>query len=386
MPELHRAAAAWHEEHGSADDAVRHALAAGEDDWAARLVERDVEALLRRSEGATLRRWLGGLPAESVQARARLCLAQAITAVVGSQVEAIEPLLVQAERAFSVSGDEPHEPSVGRALSVLANVPASIAFLRAELARLRGDAERAVACDQQALAHLGEGDWLLRSMVAWNLAVAEWLRGRLEPAEHALAEVVAERQAAGEGYLAMRVCYDLGQVQRAQGRLDAALATYRRGLEPANETGSQLSAAGIMHVGLAEVLYEQDELARRPRSRDPRRRAVPAARLHPAAGHRPCHPGPDPAGAGRCGRGTGRDRPGRAGRAEPGGGRPVQPGAGVAGRTAARPRRGGRGRPLGQRARARSDGRAELSAGGRVSGAGAGAARRAGARPGVRAP
>ena len=261
VPELHRAAAAWHEEHGSADDAVRHALAAGEVDLAARLVERDVETLLRRSEGATLRRWLGGLPAESVQARARLCLAQAITAVVGSQVEAIEPLLVQAERAFSVSGDEPHEPSVGRALSVLANVPASIAFLRAELARLRGDAERAVACDQQALAHLGEGDWLLRSMVAWNLAVAQWLRGRLEPAAHALAEVVAERQAAGEGYLAMRVCYDLGQVQRAQGRLDAALATYRRGLEPANETGSQLPAAGILHVGLAEVLYERDELA-----------------------------------------------------------------------------------------------------------------------------
>ncbi|HET8624308.1 MAG TPA: LuxR C-terminal-related transcriptional regulator, partial [Gemmatimonadales bacterium] len=261
VPELHRAAAAWHEEHGSADDAVRHALAAGEVDWAARLVERHVEALLRRSEGATLRRWLGGLPAETLRARARLCLAQAITAVVGSRVEAIEPLLVDAERAFAASGDEPHEPSCGRALSVLANVPASIAFLRAELARLRGDAERAVDFDQQALGHLGEPDWLLRSLVAWNLAVADWLRGRLEPAEHVLAEVVAERQAAGEGYLAMRVCYDLGQVQRAQGRLDAALATYRRGLEPVNETGSELPAAGILHVGLAEVLYEQDELA-----------------------------------------------------------------------------------------------------------------------------
>ena len=64
VPELHRAAAAWHEQHGFADDAVRHALAAGEVDWAARLVEQHVEALLRRSEGATLRRWLAGLPDE----------------------------------------------------------------------------------------------------------------------------------------------------------------------------------------------------------------------------------------------------------------------------------------------------------------------------------
>jgi LuxR family maltose regulon positive regulatory protein len=138
VPELHRRAAAWHEEHGSADEAVQHAMAAGETGWGARLVERHVEALLRRSEGATLDRWLSALPAAAIRARPRLCLAQAVTAVIGGRVEAVEPLLAGAERAFATTGDEPHEPSVGRALSVLANVPASIAFLRAEVARLRG--------------------------------------------------------------------------------------------------------------------------------------------------------------------------------------------------------------------------------------------------------
>jgi LuxR family maltose regulon positive regulatory protein len=261
VPELHRAAAAWHEQHGLANDAVRHAVAAGETGWAARLVERHVEALLRRSEGATLDRWLSALPAAAVRARPRLCLVQAVSAVVGSRVEAVEPLLLNAERAFTAIGDEPHEPSVSRALSVLANVPASIAFLRADVARLRGDAARAVECDQQALTHLGEDDWLLHSHVAWNLAVADWLRGRLARAEHALAEVVAERRAAGEGYLAMRVCYDLGQVQRAQGRLGAALRTYQRGLETAGEARQQPPFAGMAHVGLAEVLYERNELA-----------------------------------------------------------------------------------------------------------------------------
>src|SRR6516164_3362803 len=76
LPGLHRAAAAWHEEHGLADDAIRHATAAGETGWAARLVERHVETLLRRSEAATLDRWLSALPAASVSARPRLCLAQ----------------------------------------------------------------------------------------------------------------------------------------------------------------------------------------------------------------------------------------------------------------------------------------------------------------------
>src|SRR5215510_426261 len=51
VPGLQRAAAAWHEQYGFAYDAVRQALAAGETGWAARLVERHVEALVRRSEG-----------------------------------------------------------------------------------------------------------------------------------------------------------------------------------------------------------------------------------------------------------------------------------------------------------------------------------------------
>src|SRR5689334_8486767 len=63
---LHRAAAAWCDEHDLADDAVRHALAAGDAAWTARLVERHVETILGRSEGETLRRWLSVLPEQAV--------------------------------------------------------------------------------------------------------------------------------------------------------------------------------------------------------------------------------------------------------------------------------------------------------------------------------
>ena len=261
VQELHRAAAAWSDEHDLADDAVRHALAAGDAAWAARLVERHVERLLRRSEGATLHRWLSALPVESVRDRPRLCLAQATSAAISFRVEAVEGLADDAERAFAVRGDEPYEPSVPRAVSVLANVPAAIAFLHAVLARLRGDPALAAGYNRQTLGLLGEQDWMMRSMVRWNMAGADWLRGRLGQAERDLAEVLAERRAAGEGFLAMRVCYDLGQVQRAQGHLDAALATYREALEITGEGGSQPPHLGMAHVGLAEVLYERDEVA-----------------------------------------------------------------------------------------------------------------------------
>ena len=261
VQELHRAAAAWSDEHDLGDDAVRHALAAGDAAWAAQLVERYVDSLLRRSEGVTLRRWLSTLPVEVQRARPRLCLAQGFNAVVSGQVEAIEPHLDDAERAFAATGSQRSEPPVGPAGGVLANVPAGIAFLRAELARLRGDAARAIDWDRQARAQLGESDFYLRTLVRANLAVADWLRGQLGQAERGLAEALAERRAAGEGYLATRVCHDLGQVQRAQGNLDAALATYRQALDIAGEVSSQPPHLGMAHVGLAEVLYERDEVA-----------------------------------------------------------------------------------------------------------------------------
>ncbi|HJP74748.1 MAG TPA: helix-turn-helix transcriptional regulator, partial [Pseudonocardiaceae bacterium] len=263
---LHRAAAAWCEKHDLADDAVRHALAAGDAGWAARLVERHVEALLGRSEGATLRRWLTALPAESVRDRPRLCLAQAYAAAMGFQLEALESLIEDAERGVAIRGDEPYEPSLGppRGDSVLANVPAGIAFLRASLARLRGDAGVATGYNRQALAELGKDDWLMRSFVQWNEAVTDWLAGRLGPAERGLADVLAQRRLRGEffaGFLPMRACYDLGQVQRARGNLDAAAATYRRELSTVGEDGGQAALAGPAHVGLAQVLYERNDLA-----------------------------------------------------------------------------------------------------------------------------
>ncbi|HEV3464428.1 MAG TPA: AAA family ATPase, partial [Actinomycetota bacterium] len=261
--ELHRAAAAWCEQHELGDDAIRHALAAADPEWAARLIERHLEEqILRRSEGATMARWLSALPAEVVRSRPRLCFAQALTALLRGHADEAEPLLDAAERAFAAAAEEPYEPSVGRAASILANFPAVTAVGRADLARLRGDPEREAGFARQALTHLTDRDGLLLgSFVRYHLAMADWLDGRHGEAERALAEVVAERAAAGERYLAVRAGYDLGHVQQAQGRLGAALRTYHQGLELAAGPGhAPLPAAGMAHVGLAEVLYQRDEL------------------------------------------------------------------------------------------------------------------------------
>jgi LuxR family maltose regulon positive regulatory protein len=261
VQELHRNAAAWSEAHGLVDDAVRHALGAGDAAWAARLVERYADELLLRSEGATVARWLAALPAELVGSRPRLLLARARLALLNGRVEGVDELLDAAERAFAEAADEPYEPSAGRAASLLANVPATMALDRAYLAELRGDAERALALASRALTELGEDEWMLRSNASGYLALAEWLAGRPAEAERRLSSTIAQWLRAGQRQLAVRGWHHLGQVQRAQGRLHAALGTYQQVLEVAAPPGRPaLPGAGMARVGMAEVAYQRGEL------------------------------------------------------------------------------------------------------------------------------
>jgi LuxR family maltose regulon positive regulatory protein len=259
--ELHRRAAVWCERHGLIDDAVRHALGAGDGEGSARLVERHVEELLiGRGERATMDRWLSTLPEAVVRSHPRLSLIRAISAVMTGRLQEADLLLAAADTASTNRSDR-HQPSIGRAASILANVSAATAVTRAELARLRGDASGERACAVEAERHLTADDRVLGTFPAYHLAMAAWLDGRVGEAERGLAGVVADRQAAGESYLALRAAYDMGQVQRAAGRLRAAMGTHRRALDAAAPPGrSPVAAAGMALVGMAEILLQRGHL------------------------------------------------------------------------------------------------------------------------------
>ena len=175
------------------------------------------------------------------------------------RVDAVEPLLDAAERASAGAAEEPFEPTAGRAGSLLVNVPALIALHRSYLAMLRGDAEATAVFASRALAELGEGERMLEYVARFNLGMAEWLRGRLAEAERA--SCPASPGAAGRPTMTAWGRHILGQVQRAQGRLDAAARTCQQALEFTAPPGRPpLPAAGPAYVGLAEVAYQRNEL------------------------------------------------------------------------------------------------------------------------------
>ena len=296
--QLHCNAATWYAEHGLADDAIRHAVAAGEMTWAARLIEQHFdEVFYLRGEGATVQRWLSALPDDLVRSRPRLLLAQAQLAATSGRVEAAEPLLDAAERASASAADEPFEPTADRAGSLLANIAAGIALQRSYLAALRGNAEGTAAFAARALAELSEGEQMLSSIARCDLAEAEWLHGRLAEAERAFVSGIAGWRAASQHTVAAWGCHHLGQVQRAQGRLDAAARTCQQALDAITAPARSAAAdrrprvCGPGRGGLpAERARHGVPACQRGH------RAVPPVRLHPAAGRRPGDAGVDPAG------------------------------------------------------------------------------------------
>ena len=262
VSQLHRTATAWYEVHGLADDAIRHAVAAPDMTWAARLIEQHFDAVFYlRGEAATIQRWISALPDDLVRSRSRLLLAQAQMANASGRAAAAGPLLDAAERAFEASADEPFAPAADPGASLLANVTGGIAIGRAYLAALRGDAEATAAFASRAMAELGEDDQLPRSIAQVSMAMAQRLRGQLAEAERTLVAAIAGWQAAGQHTVTAWGSYHLGQAQRGLGHLDAAAQTFQRALEMSAVPGRPpLPAAGPAHVGLAEVAYQRNEL------------------------------------------------------------------------------------------------------------------------------
>ena len=165
---LHRRASAWYEQHGSAADAIRHALAAADFARAADLVELAVPAMRRSRQEATVLGWLKALPDELVHVRPVLSVEYAAMLLVSGELEGVEARLRDAERWLDTTADRGERPDAPAAAMVVVDeeefrrLPGSIAVYRAGQALARGDVADTVKYAQQALDLVPEDDHLRR--------------------------------------------------------------------------------------------------------------------------------------------------------------------------------------------------------------------------------
>ena len=268
VPDLHRRASTWYEQHEMIYDAVHHALTAADFAQAAHLIEHTAELVAKRGELATLRSWLEALPDELLRSRVELCLWQGWLLTLSGQYDAAERLLsdldpqlrtgtTSAELAAMSGAVEPQQQGVSQ--RGLIEYAGRAAAIRAFVAFRRGDIPRTIELALQALEQLSH-DQAFRGLVAWYLGIAYLLSGDPAKGSAALSEARASSLAAGNSYTAFMATFELAQLQARQGgHLHQADQSYQQALELGAERGGLLAATGPAYVGRGELQYEWNQ-------------------------------------------------------------------------------------------------------------------------------
>jgi LuxR family maltose regulon positive regulatory protein len=261
--ELHRRASGWHERHDDRPEAIRHALAGEDFERAADLVEIAGSELRQLRREATLRSWFEALPAEVFENRPVLAIGFVGALMATGELSGVERLLQIGERWMDAAGASGRPPGmVVLDEAGLRSLPSSISLHRAGQARLLGDLPGTMRHAQRVLDLAGEDDLLERGGAACLLGLAHWSEGNLDEAHRRYAAGMATLARAGHDADVIAGAVTLADIRIAQGRLGEAMRHYERGLDGATRPGRPaLRGAPDMHVGIAELLRERNDLA-----------------------------------------------------------------------------------------------------------------------------
>ncbi len=270
MPELHLRASRWYDDAGEPIPAVRHALAAGDVDRAADLVEAATPTLQRNRQEVTLRRWLDDLPDEVVQRRPVLAITFAGALMssnefgdVGRRLRQIERQLPAIHACLAPDGDVAARPGsqvVCVDVTELARIPAAVEMYWAGLSLVSGDFPATHLHARRAIDRATPEDDVVPAGAAGLSGLAHWACGELDAARRSYATCIDGLRRAKHVSDALGCYLTVAEIQMAQGHLRAAHATYDEALRVAGATGEVPRGTADIHVGHAEVALERGHL------------------------------------------------------------------------------------------------------------------------------
>ncbi len=247
VKELHQRASLWYAEQQLIEAAIHHALAADDIERAALLVEQHAVPLLEREEVATVRSWLAALPSSLRQTHPVLSVIHGAVLVLTGQLAAADEYFATTEAYFTA----PHFP---RALY------GAWSQLRAAHARYQGDFSDTIEYAQEALEFLPAEATSPRALALINLALAQTFTGNSQAARANLIKASTQVHPA-PSITTYSALIALGWLQMRQGELGQAKQTYQRIIaEAAQLPGRRTPLLGMAYVGLAELLYERNDL------------------------------------------------------------------------------------------------------------------------------
>ncbi len=265
---MYQRACTWHAQAGLVDEAVRYAFLAQDVEQAAALIEQHGMAIiLSTSDVSLVRAWMEQVPRALIPTRPGLAIIKGLILAVMGQFDAVERLLADAAPALS-------------AADLPLNTLGELATLRSLIARLQSDSAGTLDLVRQALHQLDHDNHGFRATATINRGIALMELGELVAAKAALAEAIVLGELGGL-WIALAALEELMSLQHRQGLLREMRRTSEQVIElSARLARRRIPATGMGYVGIAEVSYQQNDLAAAHR---PRRRALSCCAGRPSA-------------------------------------------------------------------------------------------------------
>jgi len=184
---LHLLASAWFDKHGLIDEALQHALAAGEFDLAARLMHTGMRDVINREDRQTLERWLRLLPEEMIQRRPWLLLIRVWALEFAWRMNLQAQVIQQAEKLLD------SEVGASLPLNDLQIMRGQILTIKAQQAYFNNQHALATDLSQKALELLPPSWTFPRGGAMLFLGLSMQANGQAIPAERLLLEAYWSR-------------------------------------------------------------------------------------------------------------------------------------------------------------------------------------------------
>ncbi len=250
LAELHQRAAEWHEQNGYVGEAISHALAAGDQPRAARLIENNALEMLMRGEAVTVLNWIASIVPLNRE-RPWLGILQSWAFICTGQLDPLEVVLQEAERNLGSPGMT-EDSQAARS---------HIAAIRALAVARRGEAKRAITLAHEAIDELPESEVIIRGIVIFTLGDASWQTGDLAGAMRAFAEASQINAAVGNFLAGVLALSSSAALLAEQGELHQAAGSFQKALQLATRSdGRMMPAAAQAFLGLSGIEYEWNEL------------------------------------------------------------------------------------------------------------------------------
>ncbi len=259
---MHRQASEWYEQSGLSADAIRHALAAEDFEWAAGLIELAWPETDRYIQSAPWLGWVKALPDELVRIRPVLNVNYAWALLDIGEMEAGEARLQEVGKLLETAEDINENPEAQTRMVIVDKeqfqlLPSTIASAHAYLAGTFGDIPGTIKYTRQSIDLLPEDDHFRREGETAMLGISYFAIGDLEAAYRTFAGSLEGMRNSGDIDNDIGGVFLLADIRIAQGRLFDAIGLYEQSLELVPEQGSVLPGTAYVYLGLSKLYREQ---------------------------------------------------------------------------------------------------------------------------------